>query len=65
MQLGICVPVTPGGAVVVTGRSSEVAADVLASNAVRASTGWSWAAPFVHGTDNRNWIASGGCTSSA
>ena len=41
-----------GGAAVVTGRSVEVAVGV-ASNVVRAPLGWSWAAPFVHGTYGR------------
>ena len=45
-------PRSSGGAAVVTGRSVEVAVGV-ASDAVRAPTGWSWPAPFVHGTHGR------------
>ena len=41
-----------GGAAVVTGRSVEISVGV-ASNAIRAPTGWSWAAPFVYGTHGR------------
>ena len=40
------------GAAVVTGRSVKVAVGV-ARNVVRAPSGWSWAAPFVHGTHGR------------
>ena len=57
-------PRCSGGATVVTGQSVEVAVGV-ASKAVRAPMGWSWAAPFVRGTHRKNWIAIGGRTSSA
>ena len=46
-------PRSSGGAAVVTGRSVEVVVVGVASNVVRAPSGWSWAAPFVHGTHGR------------